>query len=296
MLTPKQTLHHTSVKVKLHERLRGAQEQRKGGDILHASTITDDKGFCAREFSLLSFLKVAPGSEKISTSLQFTFDMGNAVQEIVTRHLIDLLWGIWKCNHCYATHHEMSLRPDECEQCGSGQLIYHEPRFTSSVTGISGGVDLVIKFPGHDKMRCIELKTMEKDGFKKLLAPIAKHRLRSNLYLRIISESDYADIIDTTESSILYCDKGFGCKDDGTLDKYGVYEPTSPFKEYIIKRDDKGLAKVLIQVEPLKAFREKGVMPQRICSSLQDKRAAKCPVKGECFSGKYQAGKVVKQA
>lgn len=292
--TIKESLHHRSVKIALHERLRGSQEQRKGGKVLHASSITDDNGFCAREFCLLSFLEVKPRHETISTSLQFTFDIGNAAQGIITNYLEDLLWGTWKCVHCEDESEEMRMKPRECYYCGSGNLTYIEPRFTSNKSGISGGVDLIVKFPGHEKMRAIELKTMNQASFKELKAPLQKHRLRTNLYLRVIEETEYADLIDTTEASVLYCDKGFGCKDDGTLEKFEMREPTSPFKEYVVKRDDPGLANVLLKAAPLTPFREKGIMPGLICAGIADKRADKCPVKSDCFSGKYPAGQVVK--
>jgi hypothetical protein len=284
-------IFHKSVKVALHERMRHAEMDRVGGAILHASSITDSNGFCPREHVLVSLTDTAPSSQSISTSLRLTFDIGNAVQGILSSYLTDLLWGTWACTHCGHQEHYQSL-PDWCTQCGVQEWRYEEPRFTSPVTGISGGVDMVLKFPGHDLMRIVEVKTMEKDRFGDLKAPVASHRLRTMLYLRIISETEFADRIDTQEGSIIYSDKGMGRADDGMLQKYDRYEPTSPFKEYTIKRDDAQLESVIKKAMPIQLFKEKKLMPTGICAGIMDKRAKRCPVKHQCFSSAYPAGQI----
>jgi hypothetical protein len=128
-----------------------------------------------------------------------------------------------------------------------------------------------------------------------LLAPLAEHRFRTSLYLKLAEASEYyaADRMDTKEATILYVSKSFGFKDD-TLAAAGISDaPFSPLKEFVIERNDETLKTSLAKATALNLWRksvaaEKPLgLPCGICSSAFQKRSQACPVAMQCFSGKY---------
>jgi hypothetical protein len=166
----------------------------------------------------------------------------------------------------------------------------------SAVNGASCGIDMLLAL-GGGKLVPYELKTIDKEQFKTLAAPLAEHRIRTNLYLRIIAESasKWAQQIDTTRGYVLYVSKGgFGCA-DATLKPAGINESFSPFKEYAIKRDDDLTDDYATAARIVKDFRDgKSVMPTGICPTALTKRALHCPFKVKCFDGSYPAGQAAK--
>jgi hypothetical protein len=142
------------------------------------------------------------------------------------------------------------------------------------------------------KLRITELKTMDKDEFKALKAPLAEHKWRTNLYLRLVAESPHpwAKQVDTTEATIMYISKGgYGCADDEP-EKWGLFEKFSPFKEFTIKREDKLTDDLVKRAKAVTDFR-KGLVgsPCGVCSTAMSKRATKCTMKKACFSGDHPA-------
>jgi hypothetical protein len=150
-----------------------------------------------------------------------------------------------------------------------------------------------LKLPGQDKLRVIEIKTMDKESFKDLVAPLAEHRLRTNLYMRCIAESDddRSSLLFTDTAYVLYVSKGgFGVKDP-TIAKWGLHDSFSPFKEYVVKRNDKDTENVLVAPRNVLKFRQ-GLsgLPGPICTTALTDRAKECPLRKHCFSGKYPPG------
>ena len=143
---------------------------------------------------------------------------------------------------------------------------------------------------GAAKLTPIELKTMAADQFKTLIAPLAEHKLRTNLYLRIIAESEHpwASMVSTERARILYISKsGYGCADDG-LKAMGIKESFSPFKEFEVLRDDSQTAEPAARAKVVKDFRDGQVgMPRGICPSALTQRAKGCAFKSACFSGDH---------
>ena len=143
---------------------------------------------------------------------------------------------------------------------------------------------------GDPKLIPVEIKTMAKDQFKDLKAPLAEHRLRTNLYLRLIEESaqGWSNLVDTTRAIVLYVDKGGYGIADPQIKTWGLKEGFSPFKEFVVTRNDKETDEHTKRARAVTDFRKKLVgMPAGICMTALSKRAVYCPMKAVCFNGEH---------
>ena len=278
-----------SVKYLLHTHLSGFSSGRPLLKV-HASALTKPEGLCPRMYALSDVTKAEPPDEYLTASQFMTFQIGRDQEENIVNWFADMGRAIchWKCVGC-GTVHEFCSRPVKCKTCGVKAFKPKEVRFESAVSGASCGIDMLVNL-GQGKLRPIELKTMDKEEFKALKAPLAEHRLRTRLYLRIISEAKepWGKLVNQKEANILYVSKGgFGCADD-ELAKWGLSEKFSPFKEYKITRDDSETDALSDRAKVVKDFREKKIgMPHGLCPTAMHKRSHGCPMKGACFSGKY---------
>ena len=179
-----------SVKYQLHNHLTGMEPGRPMSTV-HASEVTKPEGICPREYALSDLLKKKPRRRWLSTSENITYHLGRVLQDSVVNWFADMGKAVchWKCMGCGKLY-EFQSRPFKCDGCNVRAFTPVEVRFQSAVTGISCGVDMLVAM-GETKLRPVELKTMVADQFKTLVAPLAEHKLRTNLYLRIIAESDH---------------------------------------------------------------------------------------------------------
>jgi len=282
-LTPQLT-----AKLLLHRYLSGYDPARTM-KILHASELTkssDDNKFCPRSYALRDLTGIKPQDKWLSASERMTFQIGRDQEANLVRWFGEMGRAVcdWRCRHCGKTHF-FCLKPAQCNECGCKQFDGHELRFTSTINGASCGIDMLLGL-NDDKLIVYEIKTIDKDKFAALQAPLAEHRWRTNFYLRILAESGdpKTDKINTHLARILYISKGgFGCVDD-SLSLFGLSDKFSPFKEFEIKRNDaetESLAELALSV---KQFREDDKpIPKRICTSRHDKRAKYCPWTTACF-------------
>ncbi len=278
-----------SVKYQLHNHLTGMEPGRPLSTV-HASEVTKPEGICPREYALSDLLKKKPRPRWLSTSENITYHLGRVLQDSVVNWFADMGKAVchWKCMGCGKLY-EFQSRPFKCEGCNVRAFTPVEVRFESAVTGISCGVDMLAAL-GETKLRPVEIKTMAADQFKTLVAPLAEHRLRTNLYLRIIAESahPWASLVSSERAQVLYISKtGYGCSDD-TLKKWGLKESFSPFKEFDVTRDDKATDYLTGPAKIVKAWRDGKIgMAKGVCPSSLAKRAANCNCKPECFSGEF---------
>ena len=228
-----------SIREMIHRRVAGQEKGRPVGRV-HASSVTKpDREFCPREYALMDALGIKRSEpEFIPTALRLTFDYGNFVQSRVNEdYLRDVMVGDWHCDAC-GTVRKFCKRPGHCGSSGlTCQWRYREVRAESKTSGISCGLDGLVAVE-EPKLRLMEVKTMKADEFVDLKAPLAEHRLRTNLYMRCIEESGepWADRVNVKEAHVLYFMKGYGVK---TKDKWGFKDaPFSPIKEYRVKRND----------------------------------------------------------
>jgi hypothetical protein len=276
-----------SLKKYLHEHM-GGYDPPRSVHVLHASEMTRDLEFCPRSFALMRSLNETPKASYVETSLRYTYDLGRLIEQGLREIWAkDIAVGDWACTSCGLLH-SFQFRPWKCSSCSSGRFVYREVRFTSQICGASGSVDVLVKLPGYEKAVMVEAKSMDKDMWKSLVAPMAEHRLRTNLYLRLIAESDhpYREFIDTDKAFILYMVKGYGTA-DASLEKLGINENFTPFKEYVIKRNDEETQPLVDRAIQLKLWEDGNgavIYPDRICEAANTSRASKCPVKTPCFA------------
>lgn len=277
-----------SLKFLLHNHLSGLDKERPLSTI-HASDMTKPDGLCPRYYALHDELNRKPKDRWVAASDIVTWDMGRSLQDDVVNHFADMgrVIGHWACMGCRNVH-EFCKRPIKCSSCGCRGFKPEEVRFKSAITGGSCGVDMIVKLD-KKKLVIVEIKTMIKDQFADLLAPLAEHRLRTSLYLRMIAESGHhwSNTVNSTEAKILYVCKG-GYKADPELSTWGLPDRFSPFKEYTVKRDDAKTDEMSYRAQVIKEFRDgTKPMPCGVCSSAMTTRAKKCPVKTACFSGAH---------
>ena len=274
------------VKRLLHARI-GGYELDRSKKTVHASDVTkNDPEFCPRLSRLMDVdPSIKMGSQHIGTAQAVTFADGRDKQARLNNEwLRDLMVGDWKCTSCGATRQFTKAPKGGCDNAKVRcNWVYEEVRVKDPVTGISGGLDALIAVGQGKKLRMIECKIVDKDFYKDLKAPFAEHRVRTRLYLRLIANSKqaWAKQIETAHATVLYMMRGFGAKDDeGEI---------TPFKEYMVKRDDaetdvyaaKAQALTLSRTDPDKGF------PCGTCTTMMSPRAQRCPAAKQCFSSKY---------
>lgn len=292
--TPKVSLRRL-----LHRNLSGKRPGRTSANV-HASAVTANPpasySFCARMYALWDIHQPGIPEEFLSTALAMTFRIGRDVETHVQEAMRDALVGHWRCPQC-SRFHEFQKRPERCQHLAcslKGHLLeYEEVRFTSLISGISCGIDILFD-EGTGKHRVCESKSMDKDECKKLTAPLAEHRLRMMLYLRIIEESGspYKDRVHTDEGVILYTSKGgFGFADPEVKTWGFPDQAFSPFKEYRVKRNDDLTEPYHQRGVGVKAWRSalsdglNPSLPARTCQTSMDSRARACQVCKQCFAG-----------
>ena len=272
------------IKEMLHHRLGGA-ERARGQETIHASDLTkEEPPYCPREVRLRELKKVKRRDQFIQVATHVTFNEGRDKQKRLNEDwLVDVMWGDWRCVACGATRNFCLRPPIEEDGCIHKHVWeYHEPRIIDAVTTASGGIDAVVDV-GKKKLRLVECKIMKADAFKDLLAPLSEHRVRTRLYLRLIagSEQPFAKRINTKVGHILYIMRGHGIKQ---ADGRGI----SPFKEFIVERDDSEIQHYLGMAHALTLSRgQEGLYPCGICATQMDSRATKCQMAKDCFSAKY---------
>ena len=278
-----------SIKLMVHKKLAGYEKARDDGEV-HASDLMKELEFCPREWALRKQAGIKPKDQFIGTAMRITFTHGRDMEyrmrnEWLREHMV----GRWECNVCGHEHTVFGKAPKiSCPKCGKNRWEYKETNFKSPTSGVTGGIDAIVDV-GAEKHRILEIKSIDKDQFKELVAPLAEHKLRTTLYLRLAHEShlDESNKVNTQEAHILYVSKSFGFKDD-SMKVAGISDaPFSPFKEYVVKRDDALVETYVQKAIVVKAFIDTPQvgMPCGVCSSGLEKRAQACSVLKQCWNG-----------
>lgn len=259
----------------------GGYRKARSRQLVHASDATKP-GFCPREWALMDYYKVTPPDEFISAGLQATFDVG-----LMTEHIFVNKWignhavGTWACTRCGEVKHMVTKPGMGCTKHQKCQWEYQQAVFVSQEYGVSGALDLLVNL-GAPKLFVTEIKIIKVEDFAELLVPLPEHRLRTGIYLKLISDSTnpLKDAINLQEARVCYVSRGFGKKNvsTGTI---------LPFKEFVIKRDDSVCLPILNRAKKVKIFRETGAFPCGICNTALDTRAKNCPVNKQCFGGAH---------
>lgn len=280
-----------SIKLLIHKNLAGWEPPRNH-DTLHASDLMKDLEFCPREFAFIQMGLAKKKGSFVGTALRITFDHGRDMEwRLRNEWLRDSMSGWWKCMVCGTRHTMFGKAPKcKCGKCGVGHMWeYDEVNFVSPHSGISGAIDGMVDVQ-EPKLRLLEIKSIDKDMFKKLEAPMAEHKFRTALYLRLAAESEMpqSERVNTGVAHILYVSKSYGFKDE-SMKGAGVSDSAfSPFKEFVVRRDDDLVATPVNKAKVYSAWKEQGIgMPCGVCVNGLTKRAQKCSAISHCFSGQH---------
>lgn len=270
----------------------GVLKQQLGGprpgrsmDVLHASDVTKPD-FCPRKWAFFDIFDKQPPTEMISAALDVTFRMGQYAEMLVVEEWGgQAVIGNWRCRYC---SEQRSMVPKPEGWCHAEQrhwwqylpFVVEAPDY-----GLQGAIDALFNI-GAPQLVITEVKTLNPAEFEVIVAPLPEHRLRTNLYMRIVDQSEhpFKQKINTLEARVLYISRGYGKLN-------AAWNEILPFKEFTVKRNDQDLEEFLKRAKALKDFRDHGVMPHGICMTALDKIAKGCSVCQACFSGNYPAGK-----
>jgi hypothetical protein len=246
---------------------------------VHASDVTNPD-FCARKIVLLDHLGMTQPDRYISAALKATFDIGSLVADRLVEDWIgDRACGHWVCPVC-SKQSPFGSRPQKACCSPIAPWKHKEVKFFGEGSHISGSIDLIANLDGI-KLKIVELKTIKPDDFDKLAAPLAEHRLRTRLYLKLIEDSTnpIRFQLDTQSAKILYISKGFGKMNP-------EHGQILPFKEFDVDRDDDSIKEYLQNGLDVRMGRETNTIPiKKVCDSIACKTAKSCPVKTQCWSG-----------
>ena len=265
----------------------GGHEPARGFKKIHASAITQPD-FCPRQVALLDITGAKLKEKYIPTALKTTFDMGNAVSDLVREHWLGkCVIGNWKCVRCNAQRTWNRKPASDCKHGGACLWKYQEVEFVSPISGVSGSIDLLVDLGGQ-KVFVVEVKILAANDFEKILTPLPEHSLRTSLYMRLVleSESAYASQVNTDKAKVLYVSRGYGKKNQTAGGEI------LPFKEFMVKRSDNELGPYLEKAQAVKVWRDKKILPKGICQTSFTNTAKACVVCKQCFSGQYPAGEV----
>lgn len=262
----------------------GGQTQPRSKDVVHASDATKPD-FCPRHWALLDILQKKIPDEYLSTALAATFDVGHATADLVTeRWLGDSAIGNWRCTTCHETRTFCSKPKNGCTKQLACNWRYVEVVFESQEYGVSGSIDVMVDL-GALLVMATELKIIKVEDFAEIKQPLAEHVLRTQMYLKLISDSAsaYKDRINLHQARVLYVSRGYG--------KANVEhnKEVLPFKEYVVPRNDERVIPILKNAQQVMVFRKTGAIPSGICTMPTDKYAKHCTTCKACFSGQYPA-------
>jgi len=271
----------------LHRVLSGYEENDRPVTAVHASDLSDGwREFCPRERALLTHQGKGRPKSFVSTSWRVTYDIGWFVEDLVVKALAKAKVAVakWRCEGCGSVT-KLGMCPWKCSNCGCRVLAHESIGFRSKISGVHGHTDCFALL--GDKYEIVEVKSIDKIEYTKLVAPLAGHRWRTSLYMRLAEESDfeYKDRLELKRARIIYVSKGGYGTAAPDVKKWDFRDDAfSPFKEYTIERHDDETDDMLERARIFLEWRNGGSFPGRICDTAICKQAKSCPVVHECFS------------
>lgn len=280
-------------KVTIIGRLRAAMqghEPARDYKVVHASDVTK-ASFCARRWMFMSLFNGKPEGSWVGTALRATYDLGHSTARVLIEEWAkDFAIGNWDCLKCGASR-TMSLQPKSgCGKSSSCHWRFREPVFESKEYGIEGSIDVLMDLLSLNWV-VVELKTYAAEEFDKMITALPEHVTRTRLYLKLIADSGspWTSRINLNRAHILYASRGYGRKNPDFNNEI------LPFREFVVDRNDDhpDVQLALQKGKFVKLFKDIKQIPGGICATPLDKNAQGCAYCQQCFSGKYQAGKIL---
>ena len=260
------------------DRMDAIPEQTRLGTshYIHVSALVD---LCPRQY----YLAHEHGTEDYRDHLGqrftgghlVTFALGRAVDAYVKERVVGAtqrrgMFGLWTCR-CGRSRRTGMYVPTLCETCELDTDVYNEPVLRNEEYCITGRPDVTL-VDSNDHLLPIEVKSMARDRWTALDAPLADHVLQALLY-RWLYECEGRRV--HTHVIILYVAKEF---------RYG-----SPYKEFHVDAmSDINLNILRLALHlaaQIRDARNTSTPPARVlCSDATCARARNCPVQALCFN------------
>jgi len=271
--TPK-VMPSTVIAPQLLEFLGAVREKRWTPGMYHASGLYN---MCPREAQFIEVCqeKGMKFTEQVEAARRVTFDIGHAMNIIVRDYWLKQiggLYGHWRCRACGKTIEGVDLWGAPCPKakagCGQGEegrknmgRDYMEIELVDNELNIVGSMDgvLVGRGPLPDEDVGLEIKTIYRDGFRRLEEPYPSHVYQVNIYMHMAK---------LRSCVILYVSKE---------------ENDPPLKEFLVTHDPKVMKAVRRDLGELAQAKSEGRWAKGVCPTDKTKRAGTCFFKEVCF-------------
>lgn len=232
---------------------------------------------CPREEILCQIHKVERKRE-ISADLAMIFEHGKALHNQLQNSVLPalgVLLGHWSCVRCgahygrkpgAATLHEpvedwAVARPESCSKCEGRNFVYHECYFANEEYRIEGHPDGFLRIQGLPGLGILEAKSISQKGAWEVRnVPNLNHVIQAHIYMWLA---------DLHWAKVLYWDKG----------SHGI----SALVEHTIERDEETIDRIKSVLRSLWEGMKSGILPERVCASIEAPRACACAVAKPCF-------------
>lgn len=248
-------------------------ERDRDCDPIHASDLTK-KDFCAREIWLRRHHEILGRERFIPAQLGWAFKFGDFLNDVLTNDILrDTIYGEWECDRCH--HRYVGMAKDKCTKCANGRYKYREIVMTDAGLRVISSKDL---FLAHNNALLMhEIKSMDKDEFRNIKAPLPEHQERTHLYMYLVRRNiaQYKALekfLDRNYFYISYFCKCVGLKHKDT----GKVTPVRTFK---LKYDPK-IAAPFVERARLVAGK---TIPPPISEKRAHKHCRECTAKQLCL-------------
>lgn len=231
-------------------------------------------GACVRQHALAKRFEIEH-LETVTGGHRVMWEIGRAVERharsgfIESREARDV-YGDWRCRCKQASH--IGFRPDRtCFACCEPLDQYHEPVLRDEDNRIIGSPDMTVVLGSYYYLP-VEIKSMNKEQFDKLEAPLMDHINQAAMYRYLYKLAGFA-VHDKV--IIHYTKKEFQW---GSPYKEFHVDCTAPAIETMVDMTIDTARRIALAVEH-------GTAPARtICQSPTNSKAKACPVAHLCFS------------
>lgn len=265
------TLPETMIKDVVLRQDRAPQASRLSHvGFVHVSSLI---GMCARQYALAHRFEVEV-VESVTGGHRVMWAMGRAVEKHVRGQYLKgveraNIYGVWKCR-CESINHLGLFPGHTCNSCKEQATRYFEPVLRDEVNKIVGSPDITM-IAGRFFFLPVELKSMNKEQFDALEAPLPDHIAQNAMYRYLYQQAGF---LVHDKIKFVYTTKDF---------KYG-----DPYKEYQIDCTQPAVVStveyMVATAAEVQRAKDTHTLPNRsICQSPRNGRAKSCPVAHLCF-------------
>lgn len=252
------------------------ERTRSGGNaegLIHISSLVG--AVCERDHVLsqrhrMMNASVVTGGHKVM------WKIGRAVEKHVRTSIISArgrrnVYGVWQCRCGHTEHlgeHPQDMR---CERCWSGLGHYREPQLVDAVRKVTGSPDLTLIEKGLFLVS--EIKSMNKEDFDALEAPLADHVIQACGYHRLYEMLGFPML---PQVRLFYVRKQFLWGGRNRIYKEFTIDPATYARQVDLCFE---------AAERIRDHVEAGTTPDRIrpCRSARSTRAKECNSCATCW-------------